>query len=167
MGSLSGDVRSNNWVQIVDFRRIYNTVDDGTGLRTRDRVNHQPVTASVSDASYRGFRKVIFERYLSIIQEFPQVLLLVDTILDAFAGIFRQQKCFIVCCLLDPRKEGVNEMTDFIVTLPLLFFDHHMSYAASSYCFSGFEKSLVFAADCCGEKSCTSLYIGSPNGLKR
>lgn len=54
-----------------------------------------------------------------------------------------------------------------IKKVPLLFYNHHMSHAASAYCFSGFEKSLVFAADCCGEKSCTSLYIGSPNGLKK
>lgn len=51
--------------------------------------------------------------------------------------------------------------------IPIICFDHHLSHAASAYCYSGFEKSLVFAADCCGEKSCTSLYIGSDKGLKK
>lgn len=51
--------------------------------------------------------------------------------------------------------------------IPLMYFNHHMSHAASAYCFSGFEKSLVFVADCCGEKSCTSLYIGTSAGLKK
>ena len=51
--------------------------------------------------------------------------------------------------------------------IPIICFDHHLSHAASAYCYSGFEKSLVLAADCCGEKSCTSLYIGSDKGLKK
>lgn len=51
--------------------------------------------------------------------------------------------------------------------VPLMSFDHHKSHAASAYCFSGFDRSLVFVADCCGEKSCTSLYIGSPDGLEK
>lgn len=51
--------------------------------------------------------------------------------------------------------------------IPLLYFDHHLSHAASAYCYSGFEESLVFVADCCGEKSCTSLYIGTNQGLKK
>jgi len=49
--------------------------------------------------------------------------------------------------------------------IPILHFDHHLSHAASAYCFSGFERSLVFVADCCGEKSCTSLYLGTNEGL--
>jgi carbamoyltransferase len=48
-----------------------------------------------------------------------------------------------------------------------LHFDHHSSHAASAYCYSGFEESLAFVADCCGEKSCTSLYIGSGKGLRK
>ena len=51
--------------------------------------------------------------------------------------------------------------------IPILSFDHHMSHAASAYCYSSFDKSLVFVADCCGEESCTSIYIGTRNGLKK
>lgn len=51
--------------------------------------------------------------------------------------------------------------------IPILSFDHHLSHAASAYCYSGFDESLVFVADCCGEKSCTSLYIGTDKGLKK
>lgn len=51
--------------------------------------------------------------------------------------------------------------------IPILYFNHHLSHAASAYCYSGFDKSLVFVADCCGEKSCTSLYIGTSQGLKK
>lgn len=51
--------------------------------------------------------------------------------------------------------------------IPLMSFDHHLSHAASAYCYSGFDESLVFVADCCGERSCTSIYVGSNRGLKR
>lgn len=56
---------------------------------------------------------------------------------------------------------------DGLRKVPILYFDHHLSHAASAYCYSGFDKSLVFVADCCGEKSCTSLYIGSEEGVKK
>lgn len=51
--------------------------------------------------------------------------------------------------------------------VPIYSFPHHLSHAASAYCYSGFEQSLVFVADCCGEKSCTSLYLGTNKGLKK
>lgn len=51
--------------------------------------------------------------------------------------------------------------------IPLKYFEHHLSHAASAYCYSGFDKSLVLVADCCGEKSCTSLYIGTEQGLQK
>lgn len=51
--------------------------------------------------------------------------------------------------------------------IPIVYFDHHLSHAASAFCYSGYDKSLVFVADCCGEKSCTSLYIGTQEGLTK
>lgn len=68
--------------------------------------------------------------------------------------------------------EILQYMSDRITTnelrkIPILCFDHHLSHAASAFCYSGFDKSLVFVADCCGEKSCTSIYIGSNKGLKK
>lgn len=68
--------------------------------------------------------------------------------------------------------ESLQYMSDYmspvdLKNVPLMFFDHHLSHAASAYCYSGFKKSLVFVADCCGEKSCTSLYIGTEKGLKK
>ena len=68
--------------------------------------------------------------------------------------------------------EQLQYMSDRMVPqalkrVPIYSFGHHLSHAASAYCYSGFEKSLVFVADCCGEKSCTSLYIGTDKGLKK
>lgn len=51
--------------------------------------------------------------------------------------------------------------------IPIVYFDHHLSHAASAFCYSGYDKSLVFVADCCGEKSCTSLYVGTQDGLTK
>lgn len=50
--------------------------------------------------------------------------------------------------------------------VPMICFDHHSSHAASAFCYSGYKKSLVFVADCCGERDCTSIYIGTPIGLR-
>lgn len=54
-----------------------------------------------------------------------------------------------------------------IKKIPFVCYDHHLSHAASAYCFSGYEQSLVLVADCCGEKSCTSLYLGTTHGIKK
>ena len=109
-------------VQIVGLGCLYNAVDDGTGLRTGDRVDHQPVPATYCKVADRGFCQVIIKRDLSVLQKLPQVFLLVDAVLYASPSILRQQKSLIVCCLIDPRKEGVNEWADFFVTLLLTFF---------------------------------------------
>ncbi len=74
--------------------------------------------------------------------------------------------------ILSSNYEMLQYMTDRMNTfelqkIPILCFDHHLSHAASAYCYSDFDESLVFVADCCGEKSCTSLYIGSNQGLKK
>lgn len=84
----------------------------------------------------------------------------------ALRGLFHTRR--ILCS----DYEMFNYMSDRmpiteLKKVPILYFDHHLSHAASAYCYSGFEESLVFAADCCGEKSCTSLYIGSNNGLEK
>ena len=51
-------------------------------------------------------------------------------------------------------------------TVPLLYYDHRLSHAASAFCYSGFNDSLVLVADCCGERSCTSIYHMSTSGTK-
>jgi len=44
-------------------------------------------------------------------------------------------------------------------------FDHHMSHAASSFFFSGFERAAVFVADAVGEWVTTSYAVGDGNTL--
>ncbi len=84
----------------------------------------------------------------------------------ALRGLFHTKR--ILCS----DYEMLQYMSDRITPselrkIPILYFDHHLSHAASAYCYSGFDKSLVFVADCCGEKSCSSLYIGTSKGLKK
>ena len=85
---------------------------------------------------------------------------------------YAMRSLFHIKRILSSNYEIFQYMSDRInltdlKKIPILYFDHHSSHAASAYCYSGFDKSLVFVADCCGEKSCTSLYIGSDKGLKR
>lgn len=84
----------------------------------------------------------------------------------ALRGLFHLKR--ILCS----EYETFQYMSDRIPSnklrkIPLRYFNHHLSHAASAYCFSGLDKSLVLVADCCGEKSCTSLYIGTERGLKK
>lgn len=53
-------------------------------------------------------------------------------------------------------------------TLPpsqIRFFRHHDCHAASSYCYSGFDRSLILVMDEKGEDICTSLYLGEGESL--
>ena len=73
----------------------------------------------------------------------------------ALRGLFHTKR------ILSSDYEMLQYMSDRIIPyelqkIPILYFDHHLSHAASAYCYSGFDESLVFVADCCGEKSCTS-----------
>ncbi|MDD3877281.1 MAG: carbamoyltransferase N-terminal domain-containing protein, partial [Bacteroidales bacterium] len=47
------------------------------------------------------------------------------------------------------------------------FVNHHMSHAASAYYASGFKKAHVLVIDGRGENTCTSIWSGSENGLRK
>lgn len=84
----------------------------------------------------------------------------------ALRGLFHTKR--ILCSDYETFQYMSDRITSIELSkIPVLYFDHHLSHAASAFCYSGFEKSLVFAADCCGEKSCTSLYIGTNKGIKK
>ena len=84
----------------------------------------------------------------------------------ALRGIFHFKR--ILCSEYETFQYMSDRMSsDELQKIPLMYFNHHLSHAASAYCYSGFDKSLVFVADCCGEKSCTSLYIGTERGFKK
>ena len=84
----------------------------------------------------------------------------------ALRGLFHTKR--ILCSDYEMFQYMSDRMTAFeLRKIPIICFDHHLSHAASAYCYSGFDESLVFVADCCGEKSCTSIYIGSERGLKK
>src|SRR5690606_11054280 len=55
----------------------------------------------------------------------------------------------------DPRKT------------PLLFFEHHLSHAASSYYASTFEKALIVVMDGVGEYATTSIWQGNGNHIHK
>jgi carbamoyltransferase len=61
--------------------------------------------------------------------------------------------------LINRLKLGFSE----IENVPISFFNHHDCHAASSYCFSGFDSSLILVLDEKGEDNCTSLYLGKKN----
>lgn len=50
--------------------------------------------------------------------------------------------------------------------VPIRFHRHHDCHAASSYSFSGFDRSLVLVLDEKGEDICTSLYLGEGDRLR-
>ena len=45
-------------IQVAGFRCLDNAADDGTGLRTGDRVDYQPVPAPCCKAANRGFTEL-------------------------------------------------------------------------------------------------------------
>ena len=84
----------------------------------------------------------------------------------ALRGLFHTKR--ILCSDYEMFQYMSDRITSVELSkIPVLYFDHHLSHAASAFCYSGFDESLVFAADCCGEKSCTSLYIGTKRGVKK
>ena len=56
-----------------------------------------------------------------------------------------------------PRRE-ISERLGF--DGPILMFFHHLSHAASAFCFSGFEHAAIMTADGVGEWATTSYGVG-------
>ena len=85
--------------------------------------------------------------------------------LYALRGVFHFKRIF------NSEYERFQYMSDRLSSkglerVPIKCFDHHLSHAASAFCYSGFRDSLVLVADCCGEKNCTSIYHFSSSGTK-
>ena len=66
-----------------------------------------------------------------------------------------------------PEKYKDIMNPSFFSKIRFVEWDHHISHAASAFFYSGFEKSLVVVADGSGENSCTSVYRGRGNELKK
>ncbi len=49
----------------------------------------------------------------------------------------------------------------------IVFFDHHLCHAASSFFASGFKQALVFTIDGSGEENCTVEWLASKQGFKK
>lgn len=66
----------------------------------------------------------------------------------------------------DPNRveQEIRHMTGF--SGPLKYFDHHLSHAASSYYFSGFDEAAVLTVDGVGEWATTTYGVGSSTGLE-
>lgn len=67
--------------------------------------------------------------------------------------------------LLQRYRDRINP-EDF-KAVPYKEWDHHSSHAASAFFYSGYKDALVVVADGSGEKACTSIYVGSSNGIKK
>src|SRR5262249_39156651 len=49
--------------------------------------------------------------------------------------------------------------------IPVYYFPHHLSHAASAYLTSGFESAAVVVADGVGEETCASIWRASRSGI--
>jgi len=67
---------------------------------------------------------------------------------------------------LDPNRveSEIREKTGYMG--PIRYFDHHLSHAASSFYFSGFNEAAVFTVDGVGEWATTTFGMGSFNDLQ-
>lgn len=49
---------------------------------------------------------------------------------------------------------------------PIVFINHHLSHAASSFCYSGFDKAAILTVDGVGEWATTTYGYGNKEGIK-
>lgn len=67
---------------------------------------------------------------------------------------------------LDPNRVELEIRKKTGFTGPIKFYDHHLSHAASSFYFSGFNEAAVFTVDGVGEWATTTYGVGSSSNLE-
>ena len=70
--------------QIVCFCGFRNAVNDGTGLCTGNGIDHHPVFLANAEPTDGLLRSVIVHRRFTIVQEYFQVFLLIQRIIETF-----------------------------------------------------------------------------------
>ena len=68
--------------------------------------------------------------------------------------------------LEDPRKKVAGQIREILgYEGPIKYIDHHLSHAASSFFFSGFENAAILTVDGVGEWATTTYGTGNSNGI--
>ncbi len=67
---------------------------------------------------------------------------------------------------IDPYRPEREIRNILGLTSPILFYDHHLSHAASAYFFSGYENSAIMIVDGVGEWDTLSLGLGEASKIK-
>ena len=64
-----------------------NTVDDGAGFRTGDRIDHQPVLLSYTERPNDLLGSIVVDRYLTIFQEISEIRFLFQAVIKSAASL--------------------------------------------------------------------------------
>ncbi len=71
----------------VGFGGLYQTVHDGTGLGTTDRIHINPVLTANGERADGTFCRVVVHGNITVIQKDAEVRFLIQTVLQGFVGI--------------------------------------------------------------------------------
>lgn len=89
-------------IQVIRFRGFCNAVDHCTGTGTFDRVDKQPVPPSGREWPDTPFTGGIIDWNLPVFQKYPQVFLLIDTVIQS------------LCCF-SLGEDGCIRQTFFLI----------------------------------------------------
>ncbi|MFT5821730.1 MAG: carbamoyltransferase [Crocinitomix sp.] len=67
---------------------------------------------------------------------------------------------------MDPRRPEIAIREKLGYEGEIKFIDHHMSHAASSFHYSGFDRAAIFTVDGVGEWATTTYGVGKENGIE-
>lgn len=150
---IKGGKRYSPYSVYIPFRAIY------AGLKhlnlTMDDIDVITFSYDKWQHFWASFRSISGKRYSSFSDE-----------MCAMESLLHVKKA------LCSEYETLQYMSDRISgkslkKIPIYNYDHHLSHAASAFYCSGFEKSLVFVADGCGERNGTTIYIGEKDKLTK
>ncbi|WP_127718443.1 carbamoyltransferase [Halobacteriovorax sp. HLS] len=119
----------------------------------------------LSDISYISFYDKPFLKFERIIETF---LLNAPRGLKSFSialPLWVKEKLFLKNTLIKNLKKTTG-LSKKEISKKMLFSEHHLSHAASSYYPSPFDKSAIITIDGVGEWTTTSISIGEGNNIK-
>ena len=94
-------------IEIVGLSGFSATVDIGTGLRSGNVSIMTPVLFVGAESANRLFCRIVIHRHFAILQEIPEVRILVQAVLKTCTSFGRAVNCRVI--LTNPCKEGLHK----------------------------------------------------------
>jgi len=153
LSKIKGGKRYTPYSIYTPFRSIY------TGLKFLNIKIEDVDVITYSYDKWYHFRESLNALFGKRYSTFSDEMCAMESLLNIKKALYSEYE------ILQYMSDRIS--TEKLKKIPFVTYDHHLCHAASAFYCSGYNKSLVFVADGCGEGNGTTIYVGKNGKLKK